>query len=190
MKKNNFLFISVLFLVCNFSVAQKLANPNARFYNDNNFKHEFEISTDESKVKLKKQVEYFWFKSGIVQSSFSDYSGKPLHGSYQRLTLDANQLVEKGNFEYGLKKGDWKYWFPNGKLKKHESWKKGKLHGLYEEYDQEGNISLRGTYKQGFKHGIWTNYVDKKQFRYQKNKLVPLKKMPFWKKIFAKKKDA
>jgi len=189
MKKIHFLFVSFLFLVSSSLIAQKLANPNARFYNDKNFKYEFEVYPEYDKIDVKKGVEYFWYKSGVVQSSYFDYSGKLLHGSYERLSLDSNQLLEKGDFNLGVKKGDWKYWFPDGKLMRYESWKKGQLHGNYEEYDKTGSVTRSGTYKHGLKHGIWIDYDNKRKARYHKDKIVPLKKIPFWKKIFQKKKE-
>lgn len=181
-KNLQILFIGFYVFIFNHSEAQKLVNPNFRFYIDEEFKYEFEINNDQPKKKLKIDVEYFWFESGIIQSSFYDYAGKVLHGSYQKLTSNGYQLIEKGDFDYGIKKGHWKYWFPNGKLKKREYWKKGKLHGVYEEFDKKG-IRIRGTYRKGLKHGIWVDFIKKTQHRYHKGKIIS-KKLPFWKRFF------
>lgn len=190
MKNFLFFFVSLLFLSSIDGFAQKLANPNIRFYNDVTYTYEFEIDSENKKVKPRKEVEYFWYSSGVVGSTYADFTGRLLNGTYEMLHNDSQQLVRKGAFKYGIKTGEWRYWFLNGNLDKIESWKKGLLHGKFEKYDQNGNLLIEGKYKYGFKHGIWIDYTKKKRTRYDKGKKVPLKKTPFWKNLFAKKKDA
>lgn len=53
-------------------------------------------------------------------------AGKVMHGAYTLYYPDKN-LMEQGNFKYGLKTGEWKTWFPGGELKQLTNWKDGKV---------------------------------------------------------------
>jgi len=147
------------------------------------------------KVKPSLNSTYFWYKSNEIHQSKGDYSGDLLQGKYVRHYI-TNELAEKGNFSYGLKKGEWKSWFKNGKLKTIAHWKKGELSGKYFLHNDSGELLLKGKYLKGKKVRMWIDYVQKDTILYKKG-VVFLKKIKdtnvvgkklFFKRMFKKKK--
>jgi len=118
---------------------------------------------------------YFWYKSNEIHQSKGDYSGDLLQGNYVRHYI-TNELAEKGNFSYGLKKGEWKSWFKNGKLKTIAHWKNGELSGKYFLHNDSGELLLKGKYSRGERSGEWIDYVKKDTIRYKKG-VVFIKKV-------------
>jgi uncharacterized protein len=49
----------------------------------------------------------------------------------------------------GLKQGEWKEFYPNGRLKTEKTFKDDQLHGYYKEYDNRGNLVLTMLYDNG-----------------------------------------
>ncbi|NQY30194.1 MAG: hypothetical protein HRT69_12080 [Flavobacteriaceae bacterium] len=126
-------------------------------------------------VKPSLNSTYFWYKSNEIHQSKGDYSGDLLQDKYVRHYI-TNELAEKGNFSYGLKKGEWKSWFKNGKLKTIAHWKKGELSGKYFLHNGSGELVLKGKYSKGKRVGKWINYVKKDTTRYKKG-IVFIKKI-------------
>jgi antitoxin component YwqK of YwqJK toxin-antitoxin module len=137
---------------------------------------------------------YYWYKSNEIHQSKGDYSGNLLHGNYVRHYI-TNELAEKGNFSYGLKKGEWKNWYKNGSLKTISNWKKGVLSGEYFLHNDSGELLLTGRYSKGEKVGKWVDYREKDTIRYKKGISVLKKekdtnvvnKDGFFKRLFKKK---
>lgn len=107
--------------------------------------------------KFNKKKEYFWFKSGEVHNSFAQAGGLVLHEDYKKY-YRSKQLAEHGRFYYGLKDGEWRDWYENGKLKTVTNWANGYKSGYYAKYDENGNIETLGTYKKNRKANRWINY--------------------------------
>jgi len=118
---------------------------------------------------------YFWYKSNEIHQSKGDYSGDLLQGNYVRHYI-TNELAEKGNFSYGLKKGKWKSWYKNGNLKAINNWKKGELSGEYFLQNDSGELLLKGKYSKGKRVGKWVDYIKKDTTRYKKG-VVFIKKI-------------
>ena len=49
----------------------------------------------------------------------------------------------------GLKQGEWKEFYPNGRIKNEKTFKDDQLHGYYKEYDTRGNLVLTMLYDNG-----------------------------------------
>ncbi|WP_300600661.1 hypothetical protein [Niabella sp.] len=59
---------------------------------------------------------YTWFKSGHIHTTEGGYYGKLLHG-YYKVTDKERRLLEEGRFKRGAKKGVWRTWHANGRLR-------------------------------------------------------------------------
>jgi antitoxin component YwqK of YwqJK toxin-antitoxin module len=137
---------------------------------------------------------YFWYKSNEIHQSKGDYAGDLLHGNYVRHYI-TNELAEKGDFSYGLKKGEWKNWYKNGSLKSISNWKRGALSGEYFLHNDSGELLLKGRYSKGEKVGKWVDYREKDTIRYKKGVVIlkkgkdtnAVKKDGFFRRLFKKK---
>lgn len=105
---------------------------------------------------------YYWYGSGKINVNVGSFSGKVLHGKYEMFDKN-NRLIGQGNFDYGLKQGNWIVWFANG-LKKEESfYKDGLLVGERLVY-RDGKIFSKEKYNNGLLHG--------KSIYYQKDSAI------------------
>ena len=58
---------------------------------------------------------YYWCEANRIHSTVGDYSGRLLNGVY--LAFDnEGELIEKGSFDRGLKKGAWVSWCRTGEV--------------------------------------------------------------------------
>ncbi|QXP58395.1 toxin-antitoxin system YwqK family antitoxin [Olleya sp. HaHaR_3_96] len=128
-------------------------NIQKRIIRDGNYNIECFVSFDNT-ISPKANKTYFWFKSGEIHKTQSDVGGLVLHKSYKKL-FKRNQLIEKGDFNMGLKDNFWKKWYLNGSLKEVIQWNKGDKQGRYIAYDSLGNIEVQGNYKNNMKSGVW-----------------------------------
>lgn len=147
-------------------------------------------------IKLDNRKEYYWFSQNQINKNKGGYYGKLLHGKYVLLN-DEKQMICQGNFRYGLKIGQWKYWHNNGSILKIENCHSGLLDGpvksfhdngavssvehyddgakdgvcLY--YSEYGDLIRKSRYRDNFKHGSEIVYNNKKQkLKYKKGKLI------------------
>lgn len=121
---------------------------------DNGEKEIFTVTPKATKVKS--QQLYHWYQSQRVQQTQGGYTGKLLHGDYNRYSPN-KQLILQGTYKKGLANGNWKEWRPNHRLMKEEYWKKGIQNGEARHYDGQGNLLLQGKMKGGKWHGkVWT----------------------------------
>lgn len=87
--------------------------------------------------KYSKKKFYYWFKTQKVLSTQGGASGALLHGVMEAF-YENKQLSQKGEFNKGLKTGEWLYWRIDGTLIRTEEWKNGKLDGTETLYDKTG----------------------------------------------------
>ncbi|HCT31381.1 MAG TPA: hypothetical protein DIW31_11790 [Bacteroidales bacterium] len=97
-----------------------------------------EISLKAYKGELKNELRYHWYSADIFGANYGGYNGYLLNGNYKRVNLNGN-LLEQGVFVNGLKDGIWKYWYPNGNLKRVENWRKG-INRDSLEYGKDGSL--------------------------------------------------
>lgn len=132
---------------------------------------------------------YYWYKSGQIHRLENDTGGPVLHAEYMKYNK-ANQVVEKGKFDYGLKTGTWKTWFDNGNLQSCYRWKNGFKQGDFCLLDSLGNLQQTGTYKKNLRSGTWIDHRTKDTTYYKRDQ--PLKEKPkrFYERIFKKRDSA
>jgi len=120
---------------------------------------------------------YYWYTDNEIKNTDGGFDGKLLHGEYKSFYLNKN-LKEEGMFLYGLKDGIWKTWFPNGKIHEIVHYKKSRMHGDCEEYDENGNMVSKSNFKNGVLNGKMISYkkgnVDTVMV-YKKGEAVPAK---------------
>lgn len=100
------------------------------------------------KIKIKKELTYYWYKTRKIHATKGGYSGFLLDGCFDRFDL-SNILIEQGRFKLGLKHGVWKFWFKTGELKMTTSYKKGLKHGVEISYDKNGLVISQIKYEKG-----------------------------------------
>jgi hypothetical protein len=100
---------------------------------------------------------YYWFKTGEIHNSISQAGGLVLHEGYEKF-FRSKQLAEKGNFDYGLKDGEWRTWYENGNVQSITDWKNGQKNGLFLQYDGSGTLVVSGNYNKNKKAKTWINH--------------------------------
>lgn len=121
------------------------------------------ISSKELYAGDKKEgTEFFYFPDGKIQQTIGWNSGKK-EGLSKEYDKDGNliTLLEYNN-DYlvsrerinrldskGLKQGEWKEFYPNGRIKIEKTFVDDNLHGYYKEYDNRGILILTMLYENG-----------------------------------------
>ncbi len=110
----------------------------------------------------KEGTAYVYFPDGKIQQTFAWNSGKK-EGLSKEYDKDGNiiTLLEYHNDfmssrerinridSKGLKQGEWKEFYPNGRLKTEKTFVDDNLHGYYKEYDNRGILVLTMLYENG-----------------------------------------
>jgi uncharacterized protein len=105
---------------------------------------------------------YIYYPDGKIQQTYA-YSGGKKEGLSKEYDKEGNiiTLLEYNNDflvsrerinridSKGLKQGDWKEFYPNGRIKKEETYVDGNLNGYYKEYDIRGTLVLTMLYEKG-----------------------------------------
>jgi MORN repeat variant len=150
----------------------KLTNGITKSYGDSTCVFHVAVLDDQPEPDLSKR--YFWFHQGEMRSTQGQFTGKLLHGPYER--FDRNGiLLEKGNFDNGLRHGQWLLWYSNGNILSHYTWAEGQRTGDFELYDPQGRKTIAGSYKEGKLNGkvyYYTNGVEERTEKYRQGKLV------------------
>lgn len=136
-----------------------------------------EVRSKQKKFSPKNNLIYYWYKSNKILATEGGFDGKPLHGKYTSFYFSQN-LMEKGRFKKGLKKGAWKTWYENGKIKEIINWKSGIKHGKHVSYNSLGELVAEGNFKKGKLHGIVKSYdrgVLLSERKYKKGNEISLK---------------
>lgn len=160
--------------------------------------YDIEFYVSLKKKRTNKNKEYFWYKSGEIHNSIGNAAGELLHLQYVKYYAD-NSLAERGEFEYGLKKGVWKQWYPNGVIMEESRWVDGVKYGPYSYYNEFGELVITGKYRDNNKIGVWINLERKDTTWYKKGRAFKAHpriikkrqdsiegKKSFFKKIFGK----
>lgn len=69
----------------------------------------FTLFPGDKPVKPKKGKHYYWYGTNQIHITEGDYAGRPVDGIYTAFD-ESGGLVEKGNFDKGLKVGIWVRW--------------------------------------------------------------------------------
>lgn len=137
------LFIAIGLFSCTSNYSFVNSNHKIRTYNSIIF--DFKITPKkQDRSSYNNALFYYSFYNGKIVKTIGSSVGELLHGDFSKTTPDG-QLIEEGQFNMGLKNGPWKFWTPQGKLVRVESWKDGFLQ--QKRQLQNDNIHLHETYK-------------------------------------------
>ena len=157
------------------------------------------VLLEHKKVKPKNLIHYHWYYNNAIHVNQGGYEGKLLDGVYQVISKEG-KLIVKGNFQKGVKMGEWKRWdiqgelltvvhwksgyrdgvsktFENGSLVNSCVYSKGKLNGLSKHYRNDTLVE-KNHYKKGLLHGKQITYQNDtvaSEENYRLGKELPLK---------------
>lgn len=110
------------------------------------------IYIGEEQLHTENNLKYYWYYNDKINSNIGGFAGELLDREY--LAYNRNdKLVEKGNFNKGLKTGEWKKWGDNGNLISITNWNNGIIEGEYFEYYPNGKIKIEASYKKNMLEG-------------------------------------
>ena len=158
-------FLSIVFILISFgSFGQKKVAPtehNTIVVNQTEATYKFQTSQEKLETNPINELTYYWCKSNEIHTTKGGYYGMLLYGTYSVFYL-SEQLKEQGEFDKGLKTGEWKTWFENGEIREIFNYKKGALHGGYKKYNEKGEVTLEAEYKNGLLNGETKSYSNGK----------------------------
>lgn len=109
------------------------------------------IKAELTEVKISADLmhTYFWFENGRINSSQGAYSGKLLHGNFKTYQSGSKRLLVAGQFDHGLKTGNWLSWYRDGNLMQRRMYKSGLLDGPFVQFDSSGRPVDTLKYRKG-----------------------------------------
>lgn len=154
----------ILFILITQSVlSQKPIDPNHIkafniIVNYSDYTVKTQMLKNSKQVPVNNELCYLWYNSNKITETRGGYDGRLLHGYYKSFYAANNQLKEYGQVKYGLKNGEWKYWYADGKLKEIITWKKGRKNGKYILFNDYGEKMAKGNFKRDVLHGHFYTY--------------------------------
>lgn len=150
--------ISKLFFLIPFVISAQ--DSSRRSYKEDLFQYEFQVLKTNKEVKAIKRIKLYWFDYSSIKETEYGYgaNGKVLNGYYNKYLIKNNQILESGTFNLGLKNGEWKEWYFNGKIKKIQFWENGIKNGSYKLYNERSKLLTQGEFYNGGKQGEWIHY--------------------------------
>jgi antitoxin component YwqK of YwqJK toxin-antitoxin module len=117
----------------------------------------FHVWSNSGSIRPRQENRYHYYIRNSLQSMQGAFIGKPLHGEYT-LVNRKNTILERGNFNKGMKSGKWTTWHLNGAISSVTTWKKGYRAGKYWLYSDDSKLLQTGTYKEDVLDGKVTTY--------------------------------
>lgn len=127
----------------------------------------------------------WYYPSGILRREEDYYKGMK-NGIYIECSIDGDTLVrgeyredekdrfwyynvgdhiEEGNYKYGLRSGEWKYYYPNKTLKFKGKFNSGLEHGKHLYFYPDKSLEREEYYSLGKKEKSWNYYNDEGRVR-------------------------
>jgi antitoxin component YwqK of YwqJK toxin-antitoxin module len=114
------------------------------------FKYDFYVLLKEKNIRFKDTVFYSWFRAQKIHHTQGQADGDILDGPFAKF-YHSGQLAEQGEYDCGLKVGEWKSWRADGTLIEIRNYNKGTVDGKYFLYDELGKGIGSGKYRMGLK---------------------------------------
>lgn len=156
--------LPILFvLLTGLAFAQKFTEPDKMktfniVVNYDTYTVKTQMLKDIKKIRVLDDRTYMWCSANKIFETRAGYDGKLLHGYYKSFYFENSQLRESGKINYGLKTGEWRYWYADGRLKEIITYKKGSKNGKYELYNDYGKRMASGRFKNDLLHGHFYTY--------------------------------
>ncbi len=100
--------------------------------------------------KLEGLEELWW--DGSHRRARTNWSNDLPHGDWIQWHFEG-PASESGRYEHGARVGEWRYRSAEDVLIRVENYAAGRLHGVYEEYDEQGAPVRKGNYLNGLAQG-------------------------------------
>ena len=115
-----------------------------------------------SEKKFKNQLphgiwKYYTKRNRIYKST--PYENGKINGI--ELTLNGNDTVSSKKYVFGVKSGQWKSFYNNGKPKEYATYKFNELEGPFIHFFENGNKQYEGNYYRGRRTNDWIYYDSK-----------------------------
>jgi len=130
---------------------------NRQFIKRKDTTYRFYAIIPEKPLKTRPDRVYHWYKADTILATAGGYDGRLLDGPFTVFYPDKN-LEEEGIFRNGLRDGEWKSWYPGGKIRLIIHWDDGVRKGAFTEYDQEGRKIREGYYRKDLLSGDIKEY--------------------------------
>ena len=156
----------------------EITNSITKAYGDSIYQFHVKVLDDEM-PNLKGHQRFYWFYQGEVKNTVGAYSGKVLHGIFEKFDRK-NNLLEKGTFQSGLKVGEWRHWYSSGNLFSVYHWSDGLRKGDFEEFYENGQLKRQGNFRNDKIHKrvlVYNPDGSLSQKEFYKNGLVKVKKV-------------
>ena len=118
--------ITVLLTLLQIFTQGEIPFVHSVIFDGNGRVYQYSVIFQEITLKTNPHITYAWHRNGQLRTTRGDFSGNILHGTYQEFDK-SGRMLEKGNYYYGTKDGEWKSWNRNGEIIKLEAWNKGFL---------------------------------------------------------------
>lgn len=109
----------------------------------------------------------YFYDDGSIRSEGKYKDGKKTEE--WKFFFNDNSIQQIGKYENDLPVSEWKWYFRNGKLRREETFIKGKEEGLSSEYNDSLKRIATGNYVEGKKDGVWKynngEYVAEGEYR-------------------------
>jgi antitoxin component YwqK of YwqJK toxin-antitoxin module len=99
-----------------------------------------------------------YYHSGNVYS-VGPRSGSRNVGLWKYYAEDGSTLMSEGEFTNGKRSGEWKTYYPSGKVASSGYYENDVPVGRWNYYFESGTISSSGEYRDGFKQGYWNSFA-------------------------------
>jgi antitoxin component YwqK of YwqJK toxin-antitoxin module len=97
---------------------------------------------------------------------YYDEENKLYTGTYIEFHNNGNKKIEV-SLKSGLPDGPLSIFFESGKIHETRSYKKGKMHGTWLTWNEDGTKVALANYKDNLKHGDWFIWDDKGTLRFE-----------------------
>jgi antitoxin component YwqK of YwqJK toxin-antitoxin module len=148
------LFLLNLSILCQAQTDEKIEVKaiNRQFIKRKDTIYRFYAINPDHPLTVRPDRTYHWYKSDTILATSGGYDGRLLDGAFTVFYPDKN-LEEEGLFRNGLRTGEWKIWYPGGKLHSIVHWEDGIKAGAFTEYDIQGLKLREGYYKNDYLSG-------------------------------------
>lgn len=91
---------------------------------------------------------------------------EPYTGTCESYTY-TGALIQRGQFELGMRVGEWKSWYSDGTLKSTETYVNDLLNGVKKVWYQNGQLESEDHYKDAFRQGTYQAWYEDGQLKYK-----------------------
>lgn len=126
------------------------------------------FSTKYSNTGIKIQEINYIINLNKHKEEQESYKNKIYHGMCIWYCSKTGRKIKEANYKKGKYHGIYKDYYDNGNIRNEINYYKGKINGYHKKYYSTGQIKSEKNYKDGKKHGLCTIYSLNNQKKYEK----------------------